>query len=175
MRFRTSPLKPAVPEQRLQSREGIFLSSQGKCSRVSCSLFMPPGPVFPQPPGSKKVHSDLLSQACQMHLRGCCWRFQPSPRRPLPLGAEGVTKGALLPAQPHQPGIQAGTDTLVLFMLLPVPPGDVHPDMRAKPGWQWVRQGGAIVRCCHLGLRCRPGMGARPWWTGWRAQPLTSS
>lgn len=72
MRFSMSPLMPAVREQRLQSREGIFLSSRGKCSRVSCSLFVPPGPVSPQPPGSGKVHGDLLSRACQMHPRGCC-------------------------------------------------------------------------------------------------------
>lgn len=47
MGFSRSPLKPAVPEQRLQSGGSILLS-WGKCSRARCSLFLPPGPVSQQ-------------------------------------------------------------------------------------------------------------------------------
>lgn len=69
----------------------------------------------------------------------------------------GVTKGALLLTWPQLAmaslaGVWAGRDALVLFVLLPVPPGDVCPEIGAKPGRQWVRQGDAIVRCCPSGL-----------------------
>lgn len=156
VRFGRSPLKPAVPERRLRSGEGIFLSSQGKCSGASCELLVPPGPASPQPPGSGKVHRDLLSRACQTHPRGCRRRCQPSSRGAQPPerraaslpphAATGAYKGSLVPAQPQLAtaslaGARPGTGALVLFMPLPWPPGGGSPGIRAKRGWWWVRQG----------------------------------
>jgi len=71
--------------------------------------------------------------------------------------SRGITKGALLPAQPQLAtaslaGVRAGTDALALLMLLPVPPGDVRPETGAQSRWWWVRREDAIARRCPSGL-----------------------
>lgn len=133
-----SPLKPAVPEQRLRGREWIFsppgwmqpselpaLHASGACLLEAGKYTVT---YFPE--RAKCIRGAAAAAGASLPPAGPC--RQEHPRRWH--AGPGCYKGSLVTSTAPA---GHGTDTLVLSVLLPAPCGGVGP---------WIRQGGATSR-----------------------------